>query len=143
MRRTITLLCVVAFVVGCAGGERLGGIEQDPAHSGPRPELPFFFDDWGIYQRMDRSSIHYATEDISKGVHVSVYAPGEFDRRIEQLDSPEVIGNWWCGSFDGTIASSECFTLAWDEEVNLSSQQLSPEELAVFGDQLLTAWTQD
>lgn len=137
------MLCVITALSGCADGERLGGIEQDPAHSGERPNLPFVFGDWGIYQRSDRSSVYYTTEDFSAGVSVSVYSPGEFDARIEDLESPEVIRNWWCGSYSGIVATAECFTLAFDEEVNLSSEQLSPEDLAGFGDQLLTAWQEN
>lgn len=136
----LAAVTVGALLLGGCAGERLGGIEQDPDHAPPRPELPFYFEEWGVFQRHDRSSVYYATEDLATGVHVSVYQPGEFDRRLEQLTGAAVYGTWWCGRVDGVVATAECFTLAWDEEVNLSSEQLDPAGLAAFGDQLMAAW---
>lgn len=142
MRRLVAGVVVAVLAAGCTSdADRLGGVEQDPMRSGDRPRMPVEFGDWGLFQRHDRDSAYFTTEDLTRGVHVSSYAPGEFDRRLEGLQDAELIGNWWCGSLTSITMTTECFTLAWDEEVNLSSEHLEPEELAGFGDEMLQAWT--
>lgn len=142
MRALAAGVAVAVLAVGCAGdADRLGGVEQDPARAGDRPRMPVEFGDWGLFQRHDRDSAYFTTEDLSRGVHVSVYSPGEFDRRLEELQDAARTGNWWCGTLSSVTVTSECFTLAWDEEVNLSSEHLEPGELAAFGDLMLQAWT--
>lgn len=123
-------------------GTALSEVTEDPANAHPLPEAPpESFGDWTVVQGTisPRGGLYSNSEgQFITATHVPLQTAQD---GLERITEAEFVENWYCGPSLELEGDDMCFTSAFQAQVYLLAEDIPYDQMAAFGNELLTNWT--
>lgn len=112
----------------------------DPVTGEPAPPLPDSFGEWTANPTTSTEGTYrYENQTTDAAVTAFVWVYTTKEEVQQDMTDSAPIGDWLCGQRPDD-SNIYCTANAWDGTVQLMSQDLTAEELASVGDELLAGW---
>lgn len=122
--------------------DSLPQVTEDPAHARPRPDAPpEAFGDWTVVQgtTSPRGGLYTnSAGEFITATHVPLQTAQD---GLERITEAEFVENWYCGPSLELEGDDMCFTSAFQAQVYLLAEGIPHDQMAAFGNELLTNWT--